>query len=214
MNCSIQSREADDCRTRLIKAATEAFLEEGYRASVDRIASRAGVAKQTLYNNFVSKEELFREVGKLLAESVAMELCATQDGLPGSLKRFGLELREKTLSDAGIAMYRSFHVEGARVPEMAAAIHGRVVARLAELLAGYLGKAMKNGELKQDDPLFAAEMLIAMLVHSDRAKRLAGQARRSEKEERQQVEKVVTCFLQAFSTTSSNQTEQSQRSKA
>lgn len=208
MNCPIAAMEATDCRTRLIKAATEAFLEEGYRASVDRIAARAGVAKQTLYNNFACKEELFREVGKLLADSVALELCTTKDGLVTTLNRFGLDLREKTLSDKGIAMYRSFHVEGARMPEMAAAIHGRVVARLAELLSGYLGKAMKQGELRQDDPLFAAEMLIAMLVHSDRGKRLAGQPRLTDAEERQRVEKVVATFLHAFATDKGNKTGQ------
>ena len=47
------------CRERLILAASQALMEEGYRASVDRIAALAGVAKQTLYNHFTSKEELY-----------------------------------------------------------------------------------------------------------------------------------------------------------
>ena len=199
MNCPLDDKaSAHDCRTRLIQAATEAFLEEGYRASVDRIAVRAGVAKQTLYNNFTNKEELFREVGKLLADSVAAELCLHRDGLPETLYNFGIDLRSKTLSDKGIAIYRSFHVEAARVPEMAKAVHGRVVARLTELLAGYLGKAMECGILQRDDPVFAAEMFISMLVHADRALRLAGGPERDAEAEQQRVKKIVACFLRAF----------------
>ena len=50
-----------ETRNRLIQAAREAFMAEGYRASVEGIAARAGVAKQTLYNHFPSKDELFSE---------------------------------------------------------------------------------------------------------------------------------------------------------
>jgi len=199
MNCPLETKEpASGCKMRLIQAATDAFLEEGYRASVDRIAARAGVAKQTLYNNFTNKEELFREVGKLLADSIGMELCLTRDGLSLTLYNFGIELRNRTLTDKGLAIYRSFHIEAARVPEMAAAIHGRVVARLTELVAGYLKRAMDSGEMRKDEPDFAAEMFLSMLVHSDRAKRLAGAPQLGPEEEQKRVKKIVATFLEAY----------------
>jgi AcrR family transcriptional regulator len=199
MNCPLENKEpTGGCRSRLIQAATDAFLEEGYRASVDRIAARAGVAKQTLYNNFTNKEELFREVGKLLADSIGMELCLTRDGLSQTLYNFGMELRNRTLTDKGLAIYRSFHIEAARVPEMAAAIHGRVVARLTEIVAGYLKRAMDKGEIKQDEPEFAAEMFLSMLIHADRGKRLAGDPQLSPEVEQQRVKKIVATFLTAY----------------
>ena len=47
----------------IIQAAEKCFLEHGYQVcSMDYIAQCAGVAKQTLYNNFKSKEELFSGV--------------------------------------------------------------------------------------------------------------------------------------------------------
>ncbi|MDH5264591.1 MAG: TetR/AcrR family transcriptional regulator, partial [Betaproteobacteria bacterium] len=55
------------CRERLVRAASEVFREEGYRASIDAIAARAGVARQTIYNHFASKEDLFRGVANLAA---------------------------------------------------------------------------------------------------------------------------------------------------
>ena len=52
-------------RERVLRAATTAFTLDGYRASIDRIARRAGVAKQTVYSHFPSKEELFKAVVRM-----------------------------------------------------------------------------------------------------------------------------------------------------
>ncbi|GAB2180975.1 hypothetical protein DLREEDagrD3_11980 [Denitratisoma sp. agr-D3] len=187
-----------NCRARLIEAAAEAFLEKGYRASVDNIAAKAGVAKQTLYNNFGNKEELFREVGTRLADSLAEELFLGRDGLAETLYRFGLEMRNRALSDKGIAIYRSFHMESARVPEMAMAIHGRVTCRIVEILSSYLSAAMDRQQLRRDDPKFAAEMLTSMLIHADRSQRLAGGPLLSDEENAVRTRKITECFLRAY----------------
>ena len=50
-----------DTRQRLLEAACDAFREEGYQVSIDRLAARAHVARQTLYNYFPSKDVLFAE---------------------------------------------------------------------------------------------------------------------------------------------------------
>ena len=48
-------------RERLLTAADELFYREGVQTvGIDRIISRAGVAKASLYSNFGSKEELVR----------------------------------------------------------------------------------------------------------------------------------------------------------
>jgi AcrR family transcriptional regulator len=48
-------------RERLLAAADELFYREGVQTvGIDRIISRAGVAKASLYSNFGSKEELVR----------------------------------------------------------------------------------------------------------------------------------------------------------
>ena len=47
----------------IICAAREAFLEKGYDGvSMDKVASRAGVAKQTVYARYTSKDALFLAV--------------------------------------------------------------------------------------------------------------------------------------------------------
>jgi AcrR family transcriptional regulator len=50
-------------REAIVSAASRLFLESGFGAvSMDELAAAAGVARRTLYNQFTSKEEIFREM--------------------------------------------------------------------------------------------------------------------------------------------------------
>ena len=50
-------------REAIVGAAQRLFLERGFGAvSMDDLAPAAGVARRTLYNQFASKEEIFREM--------------------------------------------------------------------------------------------------------------------------------------------------------
>ncbi len=50
-------------RVAIVTAAERLFLERGFGAvSMDELAEAAGVARRTLYNQFASKEEIFREM--------------------------------------------------------------------------------------------------------------------------------------------------------
>src|SRR5580658_3114783 len=50
-------------REAIAEAAGRLFLERGFGAvSMDDLAEAAGVARRTLYNQFSSKEEIFREM--------------------------------------------------------------------------------------------------------------------------------------------------------
>src|SRR6202140_3485871 len=50
-------------REAIVDAAERLFLARGFGAvSMDELAAAAGVARRTLYNQFASKEEIFREM--------------------------------------------------------------------------------------------------------------------------------------------------------
>ncbi|MCX7180989.1 MAG: TetR/AcrR family transcriptional regulator [Proteobacteria bacterium] len=115
--------DISDCRARLIQAAAEVFVEEGYRASVERVAARAGVARQTLYNHFPCKADLFGEVVRQATAVLLITLDANQLTLRERLLRFGAVYREKVLSAEGLGFFRTLAAETVRFPELAASFY-------------------------------------------------------------------------------------------
>jgi TetR/AcrR family transcriptional regulator of autoinduction and epiphytic fitness len=62
-NDSISKTRGGGSREAIVGAAQRLFLERGFGAvSMDGLAAAAGVARRTLYNQFASKEEIFREM--------------------------------------------------------------------------------------------------------------------------------------------------------
>jgi TetR/AcrR family transcriptional repressor of mexJK operon len=186
-------------RERVLRAATAAFLTDGYRSSVERIARRAGVAKQTVYSHFPSKDHLFEEVAREMAKRVLVELephTETRDDLRAALLRFALAYRERVLCDEGIAMFRTLVAEIPRFRTLARAVYQGGPGETAERLAEYLEKAMGAGRLRRDDPRFTAELFMSMLVGIDRIKRLYGISRFENDARR--TARIVDRFLTAY----------------
>lgn len=184
-----------DVRQRLLEAACEAFYEEGYRVSIDRIAARAHVARQTVYNHFSSKDALFAEVVHHAIQSVLVTLDGESD-VRSTLLEFGHAYREKLLSPEGIAIFRTMMAEAPRFPALAQQFFRQGPIATRKRLASYLGRAMEAGLLRRDDPEFAAEMLTAMLADFDRLRGLLNPQTDPLKPTR--TAQMVDCFLHAF----------------
>jgi len=187
-----------ETRNRLIQAAREAFMEEGYRASVDSIASRAGVAKQTLYNHFPSKDELFSESAGQVSDAIVVSLDGQTDDVRATLIRFGTTFRQKILGAEGLAMFRTLMAEAVRFPTLAQAFFAKGPEQTTARLANFLGRAMAASQLRQDDPRFAAEMLIGMLKNIEHFRHISGNTELSEPHEKARIEKITDCFLRAY----------------
>jgi TetR/AcrR family transcriptional repressor of mexJK operon len=176
-------------RDRVLRAATSSFLARGYASSVDDIARRARVAKQTVYQHFASKDALFKAVAGDLAKRVLVKLEG--DDPRQSLLRFGLEYRKRALGAQGIATFRTLVPEVPRwrplARDMYANTAGEMVRRLAEFLEAKLGAP---------DPEFSAEMLLSMLAGHDRLKRLFAVPPPAESETAR-VARIVDLFLKA-----------------
>jgi AcrR family transcriptional regulator len=77
-------------RTLIVMAAKKLFLTEGYRAtSMDRVATTAGVTKQTIYRYFASKAELFRATMETLAGGAKGSYCFGDGEVRSELLGFG-----------------------------------------------------------------------------------------------------------------------------
>lgn len=205
---------AGDSRQRLIRAAAEAFMEEGYRASIDRIAARAGVARQTVYNHFPSKDELFGEVAHAAAGAILVSLDGDGINLRERLLRFGAAVRQRIIGDEGLAMFRILSAEVPRFPVLGKAYFDKGPGQVVLWLADFLGRAMNDGLLRRDEPLFAAEMLLAMLECFDRTRRLFGAALRPAAEERERIARIIDNFLRAYAPESENKLKNLKRTES
>ena len=186
-----------DCRSRLIQAATEVFIDEGYRASIESVAVRAGVARQTLYNHFPSKAELFGEVIKLVTAALLIALDGNDQGLRERLLRFGIAFRAKALSVEGLGFYRALVAETKRFPELAATFYRTGPAQTAARLREVLKEAMDCGELRPADADFASVTLLSMLVGAERSHYLLSGEPPPEPDPAR-VAQIVDCYLRAF----------------
>lgn len=184
-----------DTRQRLVEAAWQAFSEEGFRVSIDRIATRAQMARQTLYNHFSSKDALFCEVVRHASRGILVTLEGG-DNVRDTLIAFAEAYRAKVLSPHGIAIFRTLTSEASHFPELAAQVFRDGPLATRQRLAIYLAKAMEAGQMRRDEPLFAAEMLTAMLVDFDRLRCLMTMEMKQFKPDK--ATQVVDCFLRAF----------------
>ena len=182
-------------RERVLRAATTSFLARGYSSSVEDIARRAGVAKQTVYHHFPSKDRLFREVARALAMSVLVELEGGD--LREALLRFAAAYRQRALDAQGIATFRTLVPEVPRFKANARSMYADTMGAMVERLAQYLGAAMRDGRLRRDDPELAAEMLLSMLAGVDRVKRLFCVANGIEHDDKRTA-RIVDTFLRAY----------------
>ena len=186
-----------DSRARLIQAAAELFVEEGYRASVERVAARAGVARQTLYNHFPCKADLFGEVVKQGTAALLITLGGNQQSLRERLLRFGALYRQKLLSAEGLGFFRILAAETVRFPQLAASFYRSGPAQTAAHLSVVLKEAMARGEMRSASPDFAANMLLSMLVGADRSRYLFSGDPPPDADP-DHVTRIIDCYLRAF----------------
>ncbi len=184
-----------DIHERLLEAACAAFREEGYQVSIDRIAARAQVARQTIYNHFGSKEGLFAEVMRQGVRSILVTLEGDGD-VRSTLLEFALAYRAKVLSPDGIAIFRTMVAEATRFPALARQFFREGPMRTRRGLARYLARAMDQGQLRRDDPALAAKLFTAMLADFDRLQALFTLRRTAA--DAPKTAQVVDAFLRSF----------------
>ena len=188
-------------RTDILTAARNVFMRESYaKASMESIAREAGVSKQTVYNHFGSKEDLFRAIVQRRCEGLNAafgEEFRYHGDEPGRLLTvFGERVLEIMLSKETMELHRLLQAEGRRHPELAEIFYRYGADRTANQLADYLAEQTQKGRLKVDDPRIAAEQFTTMLSGHLRLRHLLGIAPPPTPAERSRyVASAVNLFL-------------------
>ncbi|WP_223167148.1 TetR/AcrR family transcriptional regulator [Nonomuraea sp. SYSU D8015] len=180
-------------RRAILEAATEVFLRHGYLgASMDEVAARAAVSKQTVYKQFQDKEHLFAEI----------ILGTNTRGVDGLMRAYATILDEAT--DAQKAMRalaqqyldsftepeflqlrRLVLAEADRFPDISGAWFKGAFHRSLVLLGEALARMADRGLLRDlPDPTLAAYHFAGLVMYKPLNQAMfAGTAARPEAEE-------------------------------
>jgi TetR/AcrR family transcriptional regulator, mexJK operon transcriptional repressor len=190
-------------RERILKAATELFLDAGYGStSIESVAARAGISKRTFYDRFEDKAALFAAVVHRIIEqirppeSVPLLVGAS---LPEILQRLAGLILRAALSPQAIALHRLVTGESSRFPELAYAVEteGRQ-SEATDLIAGLLAREQRNAEIGTEDQRFAADQFIYMVVTLPQRRSLGFGKPMTSAELDAWAHKVVLLFLEGY----------------
>lgn len=164
-----RQRRKDARPGEIIDAAMDVFAEKGFAAAkLDEVASRAGVAKGTLYRYFETKDDLFRAVAQA---AIASNLEAIQSGaetFEGSLAEFLPVLLARAASLGGDsrlpAIARMVISESRSFPDLARVWHDDVASKVLALLSGIIARGQKRGEIQDGDPRLHAFSIIGPMM--------------------------------------------------
>jgi TetR/AcrR family transcriptional regulator, mexJK operon transcriptional repressor len=150
-------------RRAILEAATEVFLRNGYRGtSMDEIATRAAVSKQTVYKHFADKERLFSEIviGTVdeASDPVQTEVRSLQDSgdLEADLRDLARRQLTKVMQPRLLALRRLVIAEAGRFPELGRVFYERGPGRTMATLADTFERLAARGVLQIEDPQLAA----------------------------------------------------------
>ena len=159
-----------DARTQILAAAGEVFLREGFaRASVDMIAATAHMSKQSIYELFPSKMDLFEAAVRNTLDLADRNLATVDDvgALEATLLRFGLRLFDGFADPVNFGLFRANIVAATRFPALAAELHEHRLV-MVRRFAAYVEKRIADGALAPTDPLTTAIRFGGMSVEGSR----------------------------------------------
>jgi TetR/AcrR family transcriptional regulator of autoinduction and epiphytic fitness len=153
-------------REAIVQAAERLFLERGFGSvSMDELAEAAGVARRTLYNQFASKEEIFREMLSRVARQLedafppGVETRGEVEDVLGVIARVILNLHKHA---EYLGFLRMVVADSRQFPWIAKEF-AAVMEPRTERFIRYLAHVTAMGLLDCPDPLLAAHQFMGML---------------------------------------------------
>ncbi len=194
-------------RRAILDAATEVFLTAGYLgASMDEVAARSGVSKQTVYKHFADKDGLFVAVVTGAVEEISdpvrdevLRLPQSEDLAP-ALQRLARRQLRAVMQPKLLRLRRLVIAESVRFPDLGRAFYERGPNRTVEALATAFEKMAAANTLRVDDSALAATHFnwLVMADPVNRAMLLGGEPPPTPAQLNRQADAGVRAFLAAY----------------
>lgn len=186
---------AQDRKARIMDRAAELIVQHGFeRVTLDQIAAEARVGKQSIYESFESKEDLFRAV--VLAQMRWIPIGSPKfDGdVQAALEDYGAVVFDAYLAPRSIGLQRANIVLTRRRPVIAAALHAQR-RDAARNLAEYLDEQAAKGRVTKlgAEAFEIANRLGGTITEGSRY--FLGHEPPSAREQKQQISLCVSLYL-------------------
>jgi len=165
-----RQRRKDARPQELLDAALELFVEKGFAATrSEEVATRAGVAKGTLYRYYPSKEELFKAMVREnlsvhIAESAALA-AQYQGSIAELLSQMMMAWWSKVGHGNAGVVCKIMMVEARNFPELARFYVDEVITPSQNLIGGLIERGIRSGEFRAVPVEATVHMLIAPMLH-------------------------------------------------
>lgn len=159
--------------SRILDSAKQLFVRDGYTTTnLDSIAKTAGVSRQTLYNQFGSKESVFRsamerhwqslDVSTLLADT--QRSCASGGADPSEvLHRLATEILTFVDESDQVGFTRLVIAESRQMPWVAESFYAIGKKQRLEVIVTIIKLLTEAGALDCLDPRMAARQFLGLL---------------------------------------------------
>ena len=178
------------------------FRTHGYDVSMDVIATAANVSKQTLYNQFGSKEDLFKA---MIADRAAvmrapLNASALERHPRDMLADIARQYYQHACGEHEIGYYRMMIGASQQFPDIGKAYYEAGPKQMVDALSQWMAREERLGRLDTGgDPLMAAEHFLSLVAGQIETRGLLGlwtEMSPSEMERRARV--CADVFMRAF----------------
>lgn len=202
---SLSKREQNriERERRILKAALQVFAERGFTgASMDEIATVAGISKPTLYQYFPSKDELFLAIMAEERDHMLASFDPSGDTpMVAELYDFSWHYAEIVLRPDMLSLARLIISESQRLPDIGRVYQSSGPDRVLAGMMDYLLGQRARGRLAFEDAELAAEDLWGLILSAPRNKVLhIPDAMPDRATVERYIRNGLSVFLRAYST--------------
>ena len=159
---TLPRRRNEKSRIAIVKATRELLLERGFDGlTIEAVAARAGVGKQTIYRWWPSRPALVADVVLEDADKILKPVADTGD-LSGDLSEWAIQLAATLTSARGYAMLRILTVAGMEHDDTAARLQAGFSAPLHDSVQARLLAERIDGATAQ----IAADAIVGGIVYA------------------------------------------------
>ena len=193
-----------------MQAATKAFVAEGYDGtSMDEIAAKASVSKQTIYKHFSDKDHLFTEIVLATTQQVDHVVGLVANTLNNSadiahdLGRLGRTFVDVLMVEELLQIRRLVIANADRIPGLGRSWYEQGFGRILAMLASCFRTLAERKLLQIEDPLIAANHFAGMLlwIPMNEAMFMGNESLRQKAELDRYADAAVQAFLAAYGAT-------------